>query len=536
MAKLLIVLVALGLFGLIGAREYQTVCAPKQTAGGHGHGHDAGGASHDAEGLVTKICEDGPLIAIKEKLGIGSPPVDKPEMAQVKGHKSDDGHLHGKMKPTAAPEKSETATKDDHGHGHGSGEHGKQESGGAKVQEDKGHGAAGHDHSKQEAPELKDPQDKGHGTAGHEHGKSEKEDGHGHGAESGGEGLVKLSAAQMAAAGIDIAPVSSGTLNKEISVPGRIVINGNLQAKVVPKLPGTVAKVLKQAGDSVFEGEVLATLESRELSDAKGEYLASARSEELAKSTYAREERLWKKKVTAEQDYLNAKTAHQESRIKVDLAHQKLHTIGMSEEEIAALSKTGDDKSFRFYDLKSPIKGRVLARDMISGQIVTTDREVFSLADLSKVWVEMSVSPTDLPFAKEGQDVRIQSGVRTATAKVVAVNPTIDTETRTAKVVAELENAASDWRLGDFVSAQLLSGKLEVNLMVPRDAIQTIKGAKAVFVSDGPGFRMRSVTTGREDTSNVEILSGLEFGETIATKNTFTLKAELGKAEAEHEH
>ena len=474
----------MGLLGLVGFREYQSVCAPKQQAASHGQGHEAGGASHDAEGLMTKICEDGPLTAIKEKLGFGSPILAKSEMAQAK-----------------------------EGHESGSGEHGKQEN-----------------------TEAKEQKDKDHGTAGHEHGKSEKKDEHGHEAEGGDEGLVKLTAAQMVAAGIDIAPVASGTLNKEIAVPGRIVINANLQAKVVPKLPGTVAKVLKQAGDSVAEGEVLATLESREMADAKGEFLAASRMQELTKSTLTREERLWKQKVTAEQDYLAAKNAHQEAVIKLDLAHQRLHTIGMPEEEIAAFAKSRAEESYRFYDLKSPIKGRVVSRDIIVGQIVSTDREAFSIADLSKVWVEIAVSPSDLPFAKEGLDVRIQSSTRTATAKIIAVNPTIDAETRTAKVVAELDNEASDWRLGDFVNAQLLSSKLEVNLMVPRDAIQTIKGSKAVFVNEGSGFRMRPVTTGREDSTNAEILSGLEFGETIAIKNTFTIKAELGKAEAEHEH
>jgi cobalt-zinc-cadmium efflux system membrane fusion protein len=63
-----------------------------------------------------------------------------------------------------------------------------------------------------------------------------------------------------------------------------------------------------------------------------------------------------------------------------------------------------------------------------------------------------------------------------------------------------------------------------------------VKGSKVVFVGESGGFRVRPVTTGREDSLNVEIVSGLEFGETIATSNTFTLKAELGKAEAEHEH
>jgi len=148
----------------------------------------------------------------------------------------------------------------------------------------------------------------------------------------------------------------------------------------------------------------------------------------------------------------------------------------------------------------------------------------------------MAIAPNDLSFAKEGQEVRLQSGAQAGTGKVIALSPVIDPDTRSAKAIAEVENAAGQWKLGDFVAAQLVAARQEVNLMVPQDAIQTIKGIKAVFVSQGGGFRMRPVTTGREDSLNVEILSGLEFGESIATKNTFVLKAELGKAEAEHQH
>ncbi len=477
LTKALVALAAVGLFSVIGVREFASACGPaKPAADAHGHG-GGGEAAHAEESFGAKICEDGFVTALKEKVGLGS------EAMAIK----------------AAPE-----------------------TGGAKHAEGDKHDEKGHAGHGAEKPA---------GAAKDEHG----DEGGGH-AEEGGEGFIKLTAAQIAATGIDMAPVMSGALIKEIAVPGRIAINANAQAKIVPKLAGTVAKVTKQVGDMVAEGEVIATLESREIADAKGEYLAARRTEELAKSTFEREERLWKQKVTAEQDYLNAKNGHQEALIKRDLAHQRLHTIGLTEDEIAKLPTASDEANYRLYDIRSPIAGRVIARDIVMGQIVGTDREAFSIADLATVWVEISISPVDLPFAKEGQDVRISSGSKSVTAKVVAINPSIDAETRSAKVIAALDNVSGEWRLGDFVNAQLISGKLEVALMVPREAIQTIKGQKVVFVNDGPGFRMRPVTTGREDSTNAEILSGLEFGETVATSNTFTLKAELGKAEAEHEH
>lgn len=480
--KLSILAAGLAAMLAIGAREISSACVPanKPDAHGHGHGHGETEDGHAQEGFLVRACEDGVFVALKEQVGLGSATVPaKAETAELKTE--------------------ESASHD--GHDHGSGEVAMKDSAGEK-----------------------------------EHAHGEGEGSHGKGNEEASEGLIKMSAAQIEAAGIDMAPALSGALSKEIAVPGRLTLNANAQAKVVPKLAGTVASIMKQPGETVAKDDVLATLESREMAEAKSEYLAATRSAELAKATFEREERLWKQKVTAEQEYLNAKNAHQEAKIRLDLGHQKLHALGLPEEEIDRLPKAKDQENARLYELRAPIGGRIIARDVILGQVVGTDREVFSIADLSKIWVEMSVAPQDLPFAREGLEVVVTSGAKLATAKVMLVNPMIDPDTRSAKVIAELDNAAGEWRLGDFVSARLMSGKLEAALLVPRAAIQTIKGAPVVFVNEQAGFRARPVRTGREDSENIEILSGLEFAETVATKNTFTLKAELGKAEAEHEH
>jgi membrane fusion protein, heavy metal efflux system len=524
--KVLTLVLALGAMGAVGMREISNACAPAMKADGHGHG---GGHGHDeaakhAEGFGTRYCEVGLLQALKETAGLTpTVTVAKAEMpgAHDDGKKDEHDHKAG----------------DDHkGHDHGAKSDPKAAAPNALVKDAHDHGAAGHkDEAVMPAAKNMTPANKA---------ADAKDDGHGHGAgghaahgdKSGGEGFVKMTAAQIAAGGIDMAPVLSGTLSKEITVPGRLTINANAQARVVPKFAGTVAEVMKQAGDKVAKGDVLARLESREMAEAKSEFLGAVRTVDLTKETLKREERLWKQKVTAEQDYINAKSAHKDSEIKLDLAHQRLHTLGLPDDEIEALPKSRDREKDRLYELRAPIAGRIMTRDLILGQIVGTDKEVFSIADLTALWVEMAVAPQDLPYANEGQDVVISSATKTTNAKVMLVNPTIDPETRAAKVIAQLDNAAGDWRPGDFVNAKLLSGKQDVGMLVSREAIQTVNGKTVVFVSEGGGFKMRPVTTGREDTANVEIVSGLEFAETVAIKNTFTLKAELGKAEAEHEH
>ena len=398
--------------------------------------------------------------------------------------------------------------------------------------------ADGHQPGGAEAMPVKPDDAHGHAEgkdepAGHAHGSEEKA----HGTEEkAGEGVVKLSASQIEKAGIEVGPAASGKLTKEIAVPGRVTLNLNRKAEIVPKIAGTVASVLKNLGEPVAKGEVVATLESREMAEAKGDYLAAWRSEQLASSLFDREERLWKQKVTAEQEYLTAQGAYQAAKIKFDQAHQRLHTIGMDEDEITALKTSKDEAKLRLYDVRSPLAGSVIGRDLVLGQILGTDKAVFTVADLATVWVETAIAPGDLPYAKMGQEVGVSSGARKASGKVVVLSPVIDPDTRTAKAIVEIDNSAGIWQPGDFVNAQLSAGIQEADLMVPKAALQTIKGSTAVFVAHEQGFQMRPVTTGRDDSQNIEILSGLEFGEIIALSNTFTLKAELGKAEAEHEH
>lgn len=497
--KILASVALLGLAVLIGYREVSTSCRSAVSTG-HSHGE---GESEPEEGFGTRVCEIGFFSALNEKVGLREPPMPVVSAPANAGPKEEAGHAHGEKEA------------DGHAHGDASDAHEKEPD--------------GHEHGAEEPGHAHGPEEKGH-----EHGS---ESGHKHGEGEEGEGTIKLSPEQIATAGIATATVGAATLVKEVTVPGRVALNGDRQAKIVPKLTGTVASIDKQLGAKVSKGDLLATIESREVADAKSQFLEAWRAEELAKQVFQREERLWNQKVTAEQDYLNAKNAFETSKIQLELAHQKLHTMGLDEDDIdAVIERKGQEQAFRSYQIRSPIDGRVTARNLVLGQMLATDTEIFNIADLSTVWVDLAVQPADLPYARQGQEVIVTGDGRTAEGKVVALSPVIDPETRSARAIAEIDNSKGEWQPGDYVRAQLISGRQELPLVVPRDAIQTVNGKPSVFVAQDGGFKAHPVTTGKEDSLNVEIVSGLKPGEVIATKNTFALKAELGKSEAEHEH
>ena len=142
----------------------------------------------------------------------------------------------------------------------------------------------------------------------------------------------------------------------------------------------------------------------------------------------------------------------------------------------------------------------------------------------------------DLAQIMEGQSVTIAAGDKRSTGTIVFLSPILNPETRSARVIAAVENKDMTWRPGSFVTAEVMAEEQPVALRVPRSALQTIGGEQVVFVRAPEGFEKREVVLGKGDGEAVEVVFGLDPGETIAVTNSFVLKAELGTAEAEHVH
>lgn len=226
-----------------------------------------------------------------------------------------------------------------------------------------------------------EPEGGGHG---HAHGPGED-----HGEEAP-EGAVRMTEEQIAGAGIAVAEAGPGTVTRRVSLPGTVAANAERLAHVPARVAGIVTALHRRLGDTVAAGEVLAVVESAEIATAKGDYLAALRTTELARVTFEREQRLWQRKVSAEQDFLKARTDWQEAQIRLDLARQKLAAIGLGQAEVEALPRQPIE-ALRRQEVRAPIAGRITARPKMLGDAVSAEAEVYTLADLSTVWVEMAV-------------------------------------------------------------------------------------------------------------------------------------------------
>ena len=200
------------------------------------------------------------------------------------------------------------------------------------------------------------------------------------------------------------------------------------------------------------------------------------------------------------------------------------------------LATIESNESLAPYEVRTLIDGIVLTRHLTRGEAVDRERQAFVIADLSNVWVELSVYQRDLARVEVGQAVRVHTVEDGPSAEGVVsyITPALDPETRTATARVVLANPGRRWLPGMFVAGRTLGGG-EVAAAIPRQAVQLLAGRSVVFVETGEGFAPRPIRLGLEGETLIEVVGGLSVGERIAVTNTFLLKAELSKAEAEHE-
>ncbi|QEH80649.1 efflux RND transporter periplasmic adaptor subunit [Sphingomonas sp. C8-2] len=367
------------------------------------------------------------------------------------------------------------------------------------------------------------------GGGGAPDGGNEADD-HGHGTEAAeaghaDEGAIALSADQIAAAGIQTGrPIVGGA--GTIELPATIEGDPQRTQIVSAAIAGRVVALHRNLGQSVGRGQTIAVIESREAAQLKGEVEAARARLALADSNLARERRLFAEKVSPEQDMVAARTAAAEARIAYRQAQSQVAAAG------------GGGGGLNRLGIVAPLSGQVIARPVVLGQTVAADAELYRIADLGKVSLALSLKPEDAGRIRPGSTVTVTAPGRQAEARISFVSPALDPQTRQVPAIATLDNRDAIWRVGEPVTAsiQLSDSRGDGAIRVPATAVQTVEGKTVVFVRTPKGFRATPVRIGDASGDTVLLLSGLAGREVIATTNSFTLKAELGKGEASHEH
>lgn len=346
------------------------------------------------------------------------------------------------------------------------------------------------------------------------------------------EGKIELTDQQIKETGITIQTASAAHIRSIVTLPGEIRFNEDKTSHVVPRLAGVVEAISANLGDPVKKGQVLVVIASTGLAEQRSELLSAQKRLELARATFAREKHLWEAKISAEQDYLQARQVMHEAEIAVHNAQQKLLALG------ASSNVSVNSEALNRYEIRAPFDGMVVEKHIALGEAVKEDASIFTISDLSSVWAEIIVSAKDLNVVRVGGKVTIKATAldSTASGTVSYVGALMGEQTRTAKARVTLANPQMAWRPGLFINVEIVAGETEVPVAVSADAVQNVSDEPTVFVRVPGGFIAQPVTIGLSDGKIVEIVKGLKPGAQYAANGSFVIKSEQGKSSAEHSH
>jgi cobalt-zinc-cadmium efflux system membrane fusion protein len=197
------------------------------------------------------------------------------------------------------------------------------------------------------------------------------------------------------------------------------------------------------------------------------------------------------------------------------------------------------NESLSDYPVTAAMNGTVVSQEAAVGQAVDQQSVLYTVADLSSVWVDFPIYPQSAGRIRRGQAVHVHSESGpplSGHGTIRYVGPLLEQDTRVSYGRVVLDNRDRRWQPGLYVNARIVIEHVDVPVAVPDEAIVRMSFGPAVFRAEGNRFEMQPVSTGRTDGRVTELTAGLEPGARIVVKNAFLLKAELGKSEAHHAH
>lgn len=407
---------------------------------------------------------------------------------------------------------------------------------------------------------------------GHDHGShgkknEKKKDAHDHGGEKSEKAQsghddddhaeeIALSPESIQKSGIRISVVENKLLNEIIPAPGRVAFNTEKMAHVGTPVSGRIAEIRVRIGENVKQGDVLLIVQSKELGESQSNYLlkrlavdAAGPALDMARLSFERAKKLYSESEgltlaelqKREAEYKVALNARLTAKAEADAAENHLRLMGADQKAIDSLVSTGT--IIPQYEVRAPISGQVVEREVTPGEYINPEREALAvIADMSSLWVLADVAETKLGHIRIGSPAQVRVANhedRTFSGKVSFIAPAIDPATRTASIRIDVSDAGT-LRPGMFVQTFLTAHSDGVPVLaIPEEATQLVEGQTVVFVPvEGKAglFAKRPVKTGRAVGRLLPVLEGLNVGERYVSAGSFILKAEHGKSSAGHEH
>jgi len=341
---------------------------------------------------------------------------------------------------------------------------------------------------------------------------------------------VKLSPDEMARAHITVTPVEALALGDSVTISGLVEPNAYNQTVVTALVAGRVTRILAELGQRVRRGQVLAEVYSPELADAQRAYISASAELGAHEQQLARIEALVGIGSASRQELEMAHAEHAALTSRLEGSRTRLELIGLTADQVAALSSAS--QIIAATEVHAPLDGVVTAREANVGANVEGTTPLFTVVDLSRVWVVGDLYEHDVASVGVGRPatVTVSAFPDLALHGVVSyIDPQLSRDTRTAKVRVEVPNRQEQLRLGMYAQLRIDTVGDHLSVVIPKSAVQIIGDHTVVYVSDPntPGlFRERTIRTGPESGNRIAVESGVSAGESVASAGSFFLRAE----------
>ena len=337
--------------------------------------------------------------------------------------------------------------------------------------------------------------------------------------------VVPLSQEAVERAGIVVASVTTGTSGTDLRLPGVVEPNAYRQVVVTPLVAGRVTRVGPALGDRVRRGQTLAEIYSPALAEAQTRYVSAQAMLDAHDRELQRTQKLVEIGAASRQELEKIHAEHAAQTAAVQSARSQLELLGVSASVLDKL--TPGQAVGATTGVPAPIDGIVTERDANVGLNVDTDTKLFTVVDLSTVWVLADLYEKDFSRVRVGSEAAITTSARpdvTMRGRVSYIDPQVSADTRTAKVRIEVPNTGGELRLGLYADVVVAGASGTSALRVPRTAVQNVGDRTVVYMANPKEpreFVEREVRLGQTSGEQVEVTSGVQSGDVVVTEGSF---------------
>ena len=343
----------------------------------------------------------------------------------------------------------------------------------------------------------------------------------------GEKGRVKLSDQELQNGGVKSEEVKLRVVAGTVVLTATIHANQDRLVHLAPRVPAKMVKVSANLGDKVKAGQTLALLDSIELGEAHSAYQQARSQFDLTNSELQRAQKLKAEDIIPDKEFFRTRSEYEKAKATLRAAEDKLRLLGGTHLE-------SETRATSVFPITTPFSGTVIEKKAVLGELAQPDKSIFTVADLSTLWIEANLFESDLRKVRVGAPASV-----TVTAypgesfrgKVTYISSMVDKDSRAVQARIEVANADGRLKPEMFASASINSGVGGEQLLIPESAVLLVSGMPTVFVDDDGEYDPRPVELGDKSGGQVAVKAGIKPGEWVVSSGAFAIKARMLKSQ-----